>query len=431
MALYDAYNRLNISAPHVDFRANRWKPKELTFEAPDNSITQKALAIYEDRQNKLMTKREALATKFETMRDQFGDDAETQKWFDANIMEAENQINDFAARGDVFGATEAASNFGNKFVTSAETTARKNAWTDYKNLRDKVRQDKTLDPTTIKRWEHENKFKTNLKRDANGNVVGYDPYKTSLKFSASGMPVADIDWTAGLKEVIGLAAEKKTTVTDSDKTSSESYVGGQYGSFTKTSNGLLVKTEKGTVLLPYKKLHENLIEWANRNQDALLQGLRNKLFEEEGLIEELNNTTDPQQRATLEKQLKYYKQFRNPQTDTSVDFEKYAELMMDTTIANAAKHDTTIGRYHEQSTGSGTSPEDEATKARAAVDKRAAAQPITTGTEGGNIDHESPHYSNSSTTYEEVYKSEQRTDAIKPNVPTVKRAVDIVLPTRK
>lgn len=355
MATLEGYNQFNI--PTVNFAGTVFKPQELKFEAPDSNITQRALAVYEDRQNRLLDKKETVANKLETIRNQFGDDAETQQWFDDNAANIDNAISERAAAGDYHGATEAAVNGLNSFINNSETTARKNQWAEYNKEAEKIKTDKTLDATTIERWIAANPFKTDLLRDENGKVIGFNHFVPSTEFSDSGMPVADIDWKAGLSEVIGFATEKKTTTSNSNTNDVDNYQGGQFGSFTASSNGLTVTTERGTVVLSYDKLHDNLVEWVNRNQEGLLQYKKNLEFRENKLRTELEKTTDENKRADLEKRLEYYNQFHDVYGSyLNTDNLTIAEAMMDDTLKNAAKFDETSGKVFKRSVGKKNAP---------------------------------------------------------------------------
>lgn len=383
MADYSQYGKFTI--PQVSFTTNRWKPQELKFEAPDPNITQRALSIYEERENKAIAETKDLHNTFQELRKNFGDDAETQQWFDSELQKVNASINEASSRGDMQGAMKAAIDGANKFKTSAETTARENAWNEYKTIRDKVRTDKTLEPTTIERWESENKFKTDLTYDDNGNVTGYKPYATSMKFGVSGLPVADVDWKAGMQEIISPAAEQKTTNSTTNKNDNETYRGGQFSSFTASANGLEITTETGTVILSKEKLTKNLEEWANRNNQALIQKRDNLEYEERKYRAELETTTDPDQRERIIENLKYYEQFHDKyggyKHTTALDI---AKKFMNDTILSAAKYDTTANNVFKKTTADKSAPQDEAARAAAARAAKAAVDGKGTDGEGSD-----------------------------------------------
>lgn len=338
MALYDKYNQFAI--PEVNFAGNVFKPQEVKFEAPDSNITARALAVYEERQNRYNTQNEKLGQTFATLGEHLSNDAETQTWFKQQQGLIETKIGEAVARGDYHEATKIAAEEGAKFANNTEYKARVKSYDDYKAAIKAVEDNKNLNPTTIQRFKAQNQYKFKPVYDEFGQVISTKEFIPNIRFGNAGMPVDDIVWGDTIKEILSPAQEQKISKSVSKENATDNYYKGSEGEVSSDERSSTRSSGTTTVTLSKEKILQNADDWINRNHAGLQQALENVKFEEQQLKEALKSATTPEDIAYYKQQLEYYKQFHNKDNfNTYISEKDFANLMIKQTLENAARYD--------------------------------------------------------------------------------------------
>lgn len=188
--------------PNVNF--STYKPQPLQFESPDNSITQRSLRQFEERQNWAFERVLEFNNYVSEISPQLSPDEETQHWFKNLYNDYTNRIKERSNCGDYGGAGRLAMEFTSELMNSNELRARIRSWEEYKEKVMQYLNDNEIRDITKQRWIELNPYTFKPTYDSKGKVLSYKPFQLSGKFGLLNQyPLKPINWEETVSLFIG------------------------------------------------------------------------------------------------------------------------------------------------------------------------------------------------------------------------------------
>lgn len=234
--------------------------------------------------------------------------AAEDKWKYDYAKRIEQKINDAAQYGDYSRALDVATELAGSATSSPEVIGRIRANENYEKKKGEVESlanSGVINGLTKERWLAQNKYAYEDIRDANGNIVGGTDWKAGWD------PVKKVD----MSRLVTLAGQLAAPVKRATSSSSQHSVSDEQGvgnGGTSTSASLRsVKTGYSTSsgssfqreTLTKQKIDEvynKLFALDPNNMNALIQQFDDVQWKVNQLKDELNTTTDPEKRKTLQ-----------------------------------------------------------------------------------------------------------------------------------
>ena len=179
--------------PNMNF--STFKPQPLQFESPDNSITQRSLRQFEERQNWAFERVVEFNNYVSEISPQLSPDVETQSWFKKLYNDYTNRIKERSNCGDYGGAGRLAMEFKSELMNSNELRARIGSWEEYKEMVMGYLNDNEIHDITKQRWIELNPYTFKPTYDSKGNVSSYKPFQPSMEFGfLFQYPLKPVNW---------------------------------------------------------------------------------------------------------------------------------------------------------------------------------------------------------------------------------------------
>lgn len=263
-----------------------------------------ALNKIDERSDKAIQQKSAITNAIGQLKLNAAED----KWKYDYAKRIEQKINDAAQYGDYSRALDVATELAGSATSSPEVIGRIRANENYEKKKGEVESlanSGVISGLTKERWLAQNKYAYEDIRDANGNIVGGTDWKAGWD------PVKKVDMSRLVTLAGQLAAPvKRATSSTSQRSVSDEQGIGNGG--TSTSEGLRsVKTGYSTSsgssfqreTLTKQKIDEvynKLFALDPDNMNALIQQFDDVQWKVNQLKDELNTTTDPEKRKTLQ-----------------------------------------------------------------------------------------------------------------------------------
>lgn len=263
-----------------------------------------ALNKIDERSDKAIQQKSAITNAIGQLKLNAAED----KWKYDYAKRIEQKINDAAQYGDYSRALDVATELAGSATSSPEVIGRIRANENYEKKKGEVESlanSGVISGLTKERWLAQNKYAYEDIRDANGNIVGGTDWKAGWD------PVKKVDMSRLVTLAGQLAAPvKRATSSTSQRSVSDEQGIGNGG--TSTSEGLRsVKTGYSTAsgssfqreTLTKQKIDEvynKLFALDPDNMNALIQQFDDVQWKVNQLKDELNTTTDPEKRKTLQ-----------------------------------------------------------------------------------------------------------------------------------
>lgn len=263
-----------------------------------------ALNKIDERSDKAIQQKSAITNAIGQLKLNAAED----KWKYDYAKRIEQKINDAAQYGDYSRALDVATELAGSATSSPEVIGRIRANENYEKKKGEVESlanSGVISGLTKERWLAQNKYAYEDIRDANGNIVGGTDWKAGWD------PVKKVDMSRLVTLAGQLAAPvKRATSSTSQRSVSDEQGIGNGG--TSTPEGLRsVKTGYSTSsgssfqreTLTKQKIDEvynKLFALDSDNMNALIQQFDDVQWKVNQLKDELNTTTDPEKRKTLQ-----------------------------------------------------------------------------------------------------------------------------------
>ena len=263
-----------------------------------------ALNKIDERSDKAIQQKSAITNAIGQLKLNAAED----KWKYDYAKRIEQKINDAAQYGDYSRALDVATELAGSATSSPEVIGRIRANENYEKKKGEVESlanSGVISGLTKERWLAQNKYAYEDIRDANGNIVGGTDWKAGWD------PVKKVDMSRLVTLAGQLAAPvKRATSSTSQRSVSDEQDIGNGG--TSTPEGLRsVKTGYSTSsgssfqreTLTKQKIDEvynKLFALDPDNMNALIQQFDDVQWKVNQLKDELNTTTDPEERKTLQ-----------------------------------------------------------------------------------------------------------------------------------
>ena len=263
-----------------------------------------ALNKIDERSDKAIQQKSAITNAIGQLKLNAAED----KWKYDYAKRIEQKINDAAQYGDYSRALDVATELAGSATSSPEVIGRIRANENYEKKKGEVESlanSGVISGLTKERWLAQNKYAYEDIRDANGNIVGGTDWKAGWD------PVKKVDMSRLVTLAGQLAAPvKRATSSTSQRSVSDEQGIGNGG--TSTPEGLRsVKTGYSTSsgssfqreTLTKQKIDEvynKLFALDPDNMNALIQQFDDVQWKVNQLKDELNTTTDPEKRKTLQ-----------------------------------------------------------------------------------------------------------------------------------
>lgn len=263
-----------------------------------------ALNKIDERSDKAIQQKSAITNAIGQLKLNAAED----KWKYDYAKRIEQKINDAAQYGDYSRALDVATELAGSATSSPEVIGRIRANENYEKKKGEVESlanSGVISGLTKERWLAQNKYAYEDIRDANGNIVGGTDWKAGWD------PVKKVD----MSRLVTLAGQLAAPVKRATSSSSQHSVSDEQGvgnGGTNTSASLRsVKTGYSTSsgssfqreTLTKQKIDEvynKLFALDPDNMNALIQQFDDVQWKVNQLKDELNTTTDPEKRKTLQ-----------------------------------------------------------------------------------------------------------------------------------
>lgn len=278
-------------------------PQRIPVRANIEALSQ-ALNKIDERSDKAIQQKSAITNAIGQLKLNAAED----KWKYDYAKRIEQKINDAAQYGDYSRALDVATELAGSATSSPEVIGRIRANEAYEKKKGEVESlanSGVISGLTKERWLAQNKYAYEDIRDANGNIVGGTDWKAGWD------PVKKVDMSRLVTLAGQLAAPvKRATSSTSQRSVSDEQGIGNGG--TSTPEGLRsVKTGYSTSsgssfqreTLTKQKIDEvynKLFALDPDNMNALIQQFDDAQWKVNQLKDELNTTTDPEKRKTLQ-----------------------------------------------------------------------------------------------------------------------------------
>lgn len=278
-------------------------PQRIPVRANIEALSQ-ALNKIDERSDKAIQQKSAITNAIGQLKLNAAED----KWKYDYAKRIEQKINDAAQYGDYSRALDVATELAGSSTSSPEVIGRIRANEAYEKKKGEVESlanSGVISGLTKERWLAQNKYAYEDIRDANGNIVGGTDWKAGWD------PVKKVDMSRLVTLAGQLAAPvKRATSSTSQRSVSDEQGIGNGG--TSASEGLRsVKTGYSTSsgssfqreTLTKQKIDEvynKLFALDPDNMNALIQQFDDVQWKVNQLKDELNTTTDPEKRKTLQ-----------------------------------------------------------------------------------------------------------------------------------
>lgn len=278
-------------------------PQRIPVRANIEALSQ-ALNKIDERSDKAIQQKSAITNAIGQLKLNAAED----KWKYDYAKRIEQKINDAAQYGDYSRALDVATELAGSATSSPEVIGRIRANEAYEKKKGEVESlanSGVISGLTKERWLAQNKYAYEDIRDANGNIVGGTDWKAGWD------PVKKVDMSRLVTLAGQLAAPvKRATSSTSQRNVSDEQGIGNGG--TSTPEGLRsVKTGYSTSsgssfqreTLTKQKIDEvynKLFALDPDNMNALIQQFDDVQWKVNQLKDELNTTTDPEKRKTLQ-----------------------------------------------------------------------------------------------------------------------------------
>lgn len=267
-------------------------------------VFSQALNKIDERSDKAIQQKSAITNAIGQLKLNAAED----KWKYDYAKRIEQKINDAAQYGDYSRALDVATELAGSATSSPEVIGRIRANENYEKKKGEVESlanSGVISGLTKERWLAQNKYAYEDIRDANGNIVGGTDWKAGWD------PVKKVDMSRLVTLAGQLAAPvKRATSSTSQRSVSDEQGIGNGG--TSTPKGLRsVETDYSTSsgssfqreTLTKQKIDEvynKLFALDPDNMNALIQQFDDVQWKVNQLKDELNTTTDPEKRKTLQ-----------------------------------------------------------------------------------------------------------------------------------
>lgn len=278
-------------------------PQRIPVRANIEALSQ-ALNKIDERSDKAIQQKSAITNAIGQLKLNAAED----KWKYDYAKRIEQKINDAAQYGDYSRALDVATELAGSATSSPEVIGRIRANEAYEKKKGEVESlanSGVISGLTKERWLAQNKYAYEDIRDANGNIVGGTDWKAGWD------PVKKVD----MSRLVTLAGQLAAPVKRATSSISQRSVSDEQGignSGTSTPEGLRsVKTGYSTSsgssfqreTLTKQKIDEvynKLFALDPDNMNALIQQFDDVQWKVNQLKDELNTTTDPEKRKTLQ-----------------------------------------------------------------------------------------------------------------------------------
>ena len=278
-------------------------PQRIPVRANIEALSQ-ALNKIDERSDKAIQQKSAITNAIGQLKLNAAED----KWKYDYAKRIEQKINDAAQYGDYSRALDVATELAGSATSSPEVIGRIRANEAYEKKKGEVESlanSGVISGLTKERWLAQNKYAYEDIRDANGNIVGGTDWKAGWD------PVKKVD----MSRLVTLAGQLAAPVKRATSSTSQRSVSDEQGignSGTSTPEGLRsVKTGYSTSsgssfqreTLTKQKIDEvynKLFALDPDNMNALIQQFDDVQWKVNQLKDELNTTTDPEKRKTLQ-----------------------------------------------------------------------------------------------------------------------------------
>ena len=278
-------------------------PQRIPVRANIEALSQ-ALNKIDERSDKAIQQKSAITNAIGQLKLNAAED----KWKYDYAKRIEQKINDAAQYGDYSRALDVATELAGSATSSPEVIGRIRANENYEKKKGEVESlanSGVISGLTKERWLAQNKYAYEDIRDANGNIVGGTDWKAGWD------PVKKVD----MSRLVTLAGQLAAPVKRATSSTSQRSVSDEQGignSGTSTPEGLRsVKTGYSTSsgssfqreTLTKQKIDEvynKLFALDPDNMNALIQQFDDVQWKVNQLKDELNTTTDPEKRKTLQ-----------------------------------------------------------------------------------------------------------------------------------
>lgn len=278
-------------------------PQRIPVRANIEALSQ-ALNKIDERSDKAIQQKSAITNAIGQLKLNAAED----KWKYDYAKRIEQKINDAAQYGDYSRALDVATEFAGSATSSPEVIGRIRANEAYEKKKGEVESlanSGVISGLTKERWLAQNKYAYEDIRDENDNIVGGTDWKAGWD------PVKKVDMSRLVTLAGQLAAPvKRATSSTSQRSVSDEQGIGNGG--TKAPEGLRsVKTSYSTssgssfqreTLTKQKidEIYNKLFALDPDNMNALIQQFDDVQWKVNQLKDELNTTTDPEKRKTLQ-----------------------------------------------------------------------------------------------------------------------------------
>lgn len=278
-------------------------PQRIPVRANIEALSQ-ALNKIDERSDKAIQQKSAITNAIGQLKLNAAED----KWKYDYAKRIEQKINDAAQYGDYSRALDVATELAGSATSSPEVIGRIRANEAYEKKKGEVESlanSGVISGLTKERWLAQNKYAYEDIRDENGNIVGGTDWKAGWD------PVKKVD----MSRLVTLAGQLAAPVKRATSSTSQRSVSDEQGignSGTSTPEGLRsVKTGYSTSsgssfqreTLTKQKIDEvynKLFALDPDNMNALIQQFDDVQWKVNQLKDELNTTTDPEKRKTLQ-----------------------------------------------------------------------------------------------------------------------------------
>lgn len=278
-------------------------PQRIPVRANIEALSQ-ALNKIDERSDKAIQQKSAITNAIGQLKLNAAED----KWKYDYAKRIEQKINDAAQYGDYSRALDVATELAGSATSSPEVIGRIRANEAYEKKKGEVESlanSGVISGLTKERWLAQNKYAYEDIRDANGNIVGGTDWKAGWD------PVKKVD----MSRLVTLAGQLAAPVKHATSSNSQRSVSDEQGignGGTSTPKGLRsVKTgysnSSGSSFQRETLTKQKIDEVYNKlfaldpdNMNALIQQFDDVQWKVNKLKDELNTTTDPEKRKTLQ-----------------------------------------------------------------------------------------------------------------------------------
>lgn len=278
-------------------------PQRVPVRSNIEALSQ-ALNKIDERSDKAIQQKSAITNAIGQLKLNAAED----KWKYDYAKRIEQKINDAAQYGDYSRALDVATELAGSATSSPEVIGRIRANENYEKKKGEVESlanSGVISGLTKERWLAQNKYAYEDIRDANGNIVGGTDWKAGWD------PVKKVDMSRLVTLAGQLAAPvKRATSSTSQRSVSDEQGIGNGGTSTpkdfrsvktgySTSSGSSFQRETLTKQ-KIDEIYNKLFALDPDNMNALIQQFDDVQWKVNQLKDELNTTTDPEKRKTLQ-----------------------------------------------------------------------------------------------------------------------------------